>query len=280
MTEGTRPRQPGFAFTRTAEHHARTLTAGSVAGMLFGVLFGVCAAIVRYDGRARRTTQGHGSPAGPSEVEWALGLLPFAGIFFLWFIGVSRQRLGRWEDRFISTIILGSGALFLAMVFAAAALAAPSSPSTTGTLRASRAARPTPSSRSRCRRIFGVYALRMAAVFLICQATAWLRHGLMPRSLALATYAVALVLLFVVSEEAWAVLVFPVWVFVVSAYLFAVSRRAPEVVRGGRRRPHGEPAGRGYAVGERRRAHGSQSAAASFSKRILHIAYSSGTAIG
>ena len=45
--------------------------------------------------------------------------------------------------------------------------------------------------------LFGVYALRMAAVFLICQATAWPRHGLMPKWLALPTYVVALVLLFV-----------------------------------------------------------------------------------
>ena len=46
--------------------------------------------------------------------------------------------------------------------------------------------------------VFNVYALRMAAVFLISQATLWLRTGVMPRWLALPTYAVALVLLFIV----------------------------------------------------------------------------------
>lgn len=244
MTQGARPRQHGFAFTRTAEHHARTLTAGSIAGMIFGVLFGVCSAIVRYEVGESDVT-GAWLRAGPSEVEWALGLLPFAGIFFLWFIGVSRQRLGRWEDRFISTIILGSGALFLAMVFAAAALA--------GALIALYNRDPVgvPGSETytfvqvAVSRIFGVYALRMAAVFLICQATAWLRHGLMPRSLGLATYAVAFVLLFVVSEEAWAVLVFPAWVFVVSAYLFAVSRREPEVAESAQAGPASGGAGDG-----------------------------------
>ena len=166
---------------------------------------------------------------GTSELEWALALLPFAGIFFLWFIGVSRQRLGRWDDRFISSVILGSGAVFLAMVFAAAGLV--------GALLAMYGRDPAgfPGSHTyafvqfAAATIFGVYALRMAAVFLICQATAWLRHGLMPRWMALLSYVVALVLLFVVSEEAWAVLIFPVWVFVISAYLFAVGRRAPEV---------------------------------------------------
>jgi hypothetical protein len=70
-----------------------------------------------------------------------------------------------------------------------------------------------------------VYALRMAAVFLICQATAWLRHGLMPKWLELPTYVVALVLLFVVGVAAWAILIFPVWVFLVSAYLLVVTGR-------------------------------------------------------
>ncbi len=73
--------------------------------------------------------------------------------------------------------------------------------------------------------LIGVYALRMAAVFLICQATAWLRHGLMPKWLALATYLVALVLLFVVGVQAWALLVFPVGVFLVSAYLLVAPGR-------------------------------------------------------
>jgi hypothetical protein len=223
----TRPELRGFKFTREAEHHARTLTAGSIAGMLFGVLFAVCVTTVQ-------TTVGGGDDAGAwlargtSGVEWALGLLPFAGIFFLWFIGVSRQRLGRWDDRFISSVILGSGLLFLGMVFAAAGLV--------GALLALYAKDPAgvPGSQtylfvqSAVAKLFGVYALRMASVFLICQATAWLRHGLMPRWLALPSYLVALVLLFVVSQEAWAVLIFPVWIFVISVYLFSVSRQVPE----------------------------------------------------
>jgi hypothetical protein len=46
------------------------------------------------------------------QVEFALGLLLFAGIAFLWFIGVIRDRLGDREDRFFATIFLGSGLLF------------------------------------------------------------------------------------------------------------------------------------------------------------------------
>jgi hypothetical protein len=48
---------------------------------------------------------------------------PFAGIAFLWFIGVVRDRLGHLEDQFFPTVFFGSGLLFLAMTFASAALA-------------------------------------------------------------------------------------------------------------------------------------------------------------
>jgi len=52
----------------------------------------------------------------------ALNIIPFAGIAFLWFIGVLRDRLGQREDRFFATEFFGSGLLFLAMLFAAAAM--------------------------------------------------------------------------------------------------------------------------------------------------------------
>ena len=43
--------------------------------------------------------------------------MPFAGIAFLWFIGVIRDRIGQHEDRFFATVLLGSGLLFVAMLF-------------------------------------------------------------------------------------------------------------------------------------------------------------------
>jgi hypothetical protein len=58
-----------------------------------------------------------------AQVAIALNLVPFAGIAFLWFIGVLRDRIGEREDRFFATVFLGSGLLFVAMIFAAAAIA-------------------------------------------------------------------------------------------------------------------------------------------------------------
>ena len=58
-----------------------------------------------------------------AAVAIALNLVPFAGIAFLWFIGVLRDRIGEREDRFFATVFLGSGLLFVAMLFVGAAIA-------------------------------------------------------------------------------------------------------------------------------------------------------------
>src|ERR1700756_4466862 len=54
-------------------------------------------------------------------VRLAIQLVPFAGIAFLWFIGVLRNRLGALEDQFFATVFLGSGLLFVASLFASGA---------------------------------------------------------------------------------------------------------------------------------------------------------------
>ena len=54
------------------------------------------------------------------KVTLALNLVPFAGIAFMWFLGVLRDRLGALEDKFFATVFLGSGLMFLGMMFVAA----------------------------------------------------------------------------------------------------------------------------------------------------------------
>ena len=205
--------------TAAVERRAATPIAGAIAGMLFAVLFSVSVAIMR--GAMSDVTRDSGAwlETGARSMKIALGLIPFAGLFFLWFIAVARERLGRFEDQFFATVFLGSGLLFLAMIFAAAASA--------GALVAAYAKDPsgfaTSSSylygRQVVAQIFNIYALRMAAIFLVSQATLWLRTGVMPRWMAFVTYAVALVLLFVVTQASWVILIFPAWVFMVSLYI-------------------------------------------------------------
>jgi hypothetical protein len=200
---------------------ATTPIAGSIAGILFAVLFGTSVTLIRIS----LTDAAHDPTAwlqtGVSTLRFALALVPFAGLFFLWFIAVARERLGRHEDQFFATVFLGSGILFLAMVFAAAAAA--------GAIAATFVTSDFGSSntytfaRSVVAQIFNVYALRMAAVFLASQATLWLRTSVMPRWMTYITYVVALLLLFVATQAYWVILVFPAWVFLVSCYIL-VSR--------------------------------------------------------
>ena len=202
-----------------AERRAATPLAGAVAGILFAVLFSLSVAIIETSMTKLPHDTGSWLDSGAGRFKFAIALIPFAGLFFLWFIAVARERLGRFEDQFFSTVFLGSGLLFLAMVFAAAASA--------GAIAATYAKDPSAFSasityiyaRHIVAQVFNVYALRMAAVFLISQATLWLRTGVMPRWLALPTYLVALVLLFIVSQSTWVVLIFPAWVLVVSVYI-------------------------------------------------------------
>ena len=207
------------------ESRATTPVAGAIAGMLFAVLFGISVAIISTTMTDVADESGAWLERDADTFKLALGLLPFAGLFFLWFIAVARERLGRFEDQFFTTVFLGSGLLFLALMFAAAASA--------GAIVATYARDPSGFvdsttylyARQTVAQIFGVYALRMAAVFLISQATLWLRTGVMPRWMAFVTYPVALVLLFIVTEVTWIMLVFPAWVFLVSAYILVVNLR-------------------------------------------------------
>ena len=53
-----------------------------------------------------------------------LSLIPFAAVAFLWFVGVVRDRIGEREDRFFSTVFLGSGLLFVAVLLVGEAVTA------------------------------------------------------------------------------------------------------------------------------------------------------------
>ena len=200
----------------------RTPRSAAIAGIIFGILFATSIILLATAGAA---TTAAPWVHGGSKITTALFLAPIAGIAFLWFIGVLRDRFGDLEDRFFSTVFLGSGLLFLAMTFVSMAIAG-------GLLAVSRNTN-VPQydivyfGREVTLHINNVYAIRMAAVFMISLATMWLRTGLMPRWLVIITYLLALSLLLVVSFSIWAVLVFPAWVIAVSVYILVTDHRQP-----------------------------------------------------
>ncbi len=103
----------------------KTPRAAAVAGIIFAVLFTISIVLMRLaiPEELSGTNTAAWLQGNTTTLTLALTLVPFAGIAFLWFIGVVRDRLGKLEDQFFSTVFFGSGLLFLAMVFASAAIA-------------------------------------------------------------------------------------------------------------------------------------------------------------
>jgi len=202
----------------TTPHILTTPRAAALAGVLFAVLFGAAIILIRSSLPEGAQPGSQWVDTGSDKIRLASEIMPFAGICFLWFIGVVRANLGRYEDKFFATVTLGSGLLFLAMMFVSSAVGAG--------LAESRHYSGADSGVG----IFGqmlllklskTYALRMAAVFMMSLATIWLRTGLMPRWLVLLSYVAALTLIIGGDTTMWLVLAFPVWVLIVSV-LFLV----------------------------------------------------------
>ena len=107
----------------SARSRLTTPRAAAVAGILFSILLIISLVLVRLSVPADPKDAGAWLESSAQPVTLALNLVPFAGIAFLWFIGVIRDRLGEYEDKLFSTVFLGSGLLFLAMLFASAASA-------------------------------------------------------------------------------------------------------------------------------------------------------------
>ena len=163
--------------------------------------------------------------ANSGKIALALNLVPYAGIAFLWFIGVIRDRLADSEDRFFATVLLGSGLLFLALTFAGAALAGGLLSSFAVQSKAMVESGVFAYGREVMFQVINVYAIRMAGVFMLSLGTIWLRTGLMHRGWALVTYALALLLLVSIGFSLWVTLIFPGWVLAVSVYFLIRNQR-------------------------------------------------------
>ena len=156
--------------------------------------------------------------------------MPFAGIAFLWFVGVLRDRVGEAEDRFFATVFLGSGLLFVAMIFVASAVAAGLVASAGDSADKLLSSGAWDFGRRTAHELMVVYAIRMAAVFMIATSTILRRLTLTPRWLAASGYAIAFVLLVAVGFFAWIELAFPAWVLVLSLYILVAGSRRDRVV--------------------------------------------------
>jgi hypothetical protein len=203
----------------------KTPRAAAIAGILFALLYGASLVLIRMAVPADLAAESAWLATNSGQVTLALNLAPFAGIAFLWFIGVIRDRLGNQEDRFIGSVLLGSGLLFLALTFSSAAVTAGLVASHALQAEAMDASGAYTFGRVVVYAFMNTYAVRMAGVFMISFATLSLRTGVMRRAWAIVTYALALVLLLSIDYTLWVTLVFPAWVLAVSAVFLISSQK-------------------------------------------------------
>jgi hypothetical protein len=220
-------------FTAKSTEHAplempqamKTPRAAAIAGIVSSVLLTISQVLIRISIPS--------NPLGPAldvishskTISLALNLLPFAGISFLWFIAVVRDRLGELEDRFFATVFLGSGLLYIAMMFVSAALAGGLitvlGGGTENLIRSGAYAL----SRAEIYQATQVYGIKMAGVFMISTCTISLRTRIVPRWMAVLGYALALLLLLSIGTIEWIPLVFPAWIFLVSVHILIENLR-------------------------------------------------------
>jgi hypothetical protein len=134
-------------------------------------------------------------------------------------MAVLPNRIGLLEDRFFATLLLGSGLLFVALLFGAAAVArglldvvgdGVSVPGQSATYRVGRGT---------AYALMNTFGMRMAALFMFATSTIGLRTAVLSRWVSFIGFAFALVLFSVLTDFAWSALLFPCWVFVVSTWI-------------------------------------------------------------
>ena len=200
--------------------------AAASAGLLFSMLMLISLGIFRAAVPAVPEEQSIVNAPFGHALTLSLHLVPFAGVAFLWFIGVLRHRMGTSEDQFFGTVFLGSGFLFVASLFAATAVA--------GAVLGSSHTRPGEQVSSEfyyfARQVgyafLNIFAVRMAGVFTFSTCVIALRTGIFPRWIAYSGFACGLILLLVISNWLWIAVLFPLWTILVSVYILAVQRKS------------------------------------------------------
>jgi len=227
MTATAQPPKTVPPMSSAARRGLTTPRAAGVAGILFAVLFILALVLLRQavgQDLDNETVLRNLTDEGSASNQALVGLyaVPFAGIAFLWFIGVVRDRIGEHEDKFFATVFLGSGLLFVAMLFASTAVlggliagnrygtAAPTDLATIGF------------ARSVGYSFLFVYASKVAGVFTLVTSTIIWRSG-WSRWMSLSGFATAALLILSITFFEPIVLIFATWVAAVSAYVLVTG---------------------------------------------------------
>jgi hypothetical protein len=232
MSDPTAPITPEEAGSTSSG--SRAALAGLVFGVLYVIGFVVLGRIPKADATESTIVSFYDSHRERLLVLLVGAyLLPIAGVALLWFTAALRHRVvalaGR-EDALLSTVQLLSAAVYVSMLFAAAAvLTAPAIAVDSGAISAQSISDTKPLLVAGDT-ILVVFALRCAGVFIAAGTTRALRSGLMPRWFAAISYVLVLVLLLTVARARFVTLVFPAWVVAMSVLVLKRRVVRPAVV--------------------------------------------------
>jgi hypothetical protein len=207
----------------------------AISGVIFSVLTIVGLGLVRYAVPADLKVPGVWleEPGHRAAVRFALNLVPFAGIAFLWFVGVLRNLLGTNEDKFFATVFFGSGLLFIGVTFVAAAM---SSALLESVAKGTVSGETYYFGRAASDALLNLFAMKMAGVFTFSTCVIGLRTAIFPRWLAFAGYACGLTMILLIANWRWITLLFPAWMLLLSTQILVTE------IRSSRQRPIKSPA--------------------------------------
>ena len=206
----------------------------SILGIAFALLFLTGLVMLTRTPDPRSTDQELVTFYASGDQRWILlsGLyvLPLAAVAFLWFIAALRQWVelsSRKIDHLLATVQMLSGVSFITLAFAAAGAV------TVVTSSVDLANLPVDPAVARqfplySRTLLMIFGMRMAAIFVT--TTAKLGHGaqLFPRWFVYGSYGVAAALFLVATLSVWLVIVFPVWVLLLSGMIWSQARDRPK----------------------------------------------------
>jgi hypothetical protein len=196
----------------------------ALSGVVFSILLIISLVLVRFSIPSIQTATGGllTYPSRSHSIETALELVPFAGVAFLWFLGVLRNHLAQFENPLISTVLYGSGLLFIACLFGATAVGSgmlhavstgqihlPSDIFFTS-LRVSEA-------------FMNVLGIKMAGVFMFTLCSLGLRTRIFSRRTSYMGFTCGAILVLAITSSAWIALLFPLWTLILSAELLFTS---------------------------------------------------------
>lgn len=197
----------------------RTARSAAVAGLVFAIAFTVTLLLFRasFPVGAFADPTRVPTPEALQRSQWALILLPYVAIAFIWFMAALTYSLGHADTRLFTTVFLASGIAFVALVCVAGAVASAEIETLAAGVEVNSEARVIPGSTVNA--LLTNYSARMAAVFCLSLATFGRVRKLLPGWLTILGTLTGLFLLLVPLGFRYVEYIFPAWIAVLSVYL-------------------------------------------------------------